>query len=110
MTSGDAKWIFEKLDSKVYDDSEKLQAIKIISELKTFNGIKKSDMVLAIKWLLDKTEKKFKSGDKVYHKNLKLEGEFLGYAWESDDEADVEFMVDGEIEQRHVSINQLVKL
>ncbi len=55
-------------------------------------------------------EKKFKPGDMVYHKNLKLEGKFLGYAWESDDEADVEFVIDGEIEQRHVSINQLVKL
>ena len=55
-------------------------------------------------------EKKFKPGDMVYHKNLKLDGKFLEYAWESDDEADVEFVIDREIEQRHVSINQLVKL
>lgn len=55
-------------------------------------------------------KKKFNPGDRVYHKNLKLEGKFLEYAWESDDEADVEFVIDGEIEQRHVSINQLVKL
>lgn len=51
----------------------------------------------------------FQSGDRVYHKNLKLYGIFLEYAWESDDECDVDFEIeDGEIEQRHVSINQLV--
>ena len=43
-------------------------------------------------------------------RGLKLEGKFLKYAWESDDEADVEFVIDGDIDQRHVSINQLVKL
>ena len=36
-------------------------------------------------------EKKFKSGDRVYHRNLKQYGKFIGYAWESDDECDVEF-------------------
>ena len=51
---------------------------------------------------------KFHYGDKVYHQNLKLYGMFLDYAWESDEECDVEFtMEDGEVEQRHVSINQL---
>lgn len=52
----------------------------------------------------------FKLGDIVYHKNLRLVGTFIGYAWESDEEADVEFkMEDGCIEQRHVSVNQLEK-
>ena len=52
----------------------------------------------------------FRSGDRVFHKNLRLIGTFVGYAWESDEEADVDFeMGDGLIEQRHVSINQLQK-
>lgn len=52
----------------------------------------------------------FKPGDRVFHKNLRLIGTFVGYAWESDEEADVDFeMGDGLIEQRHVSINQLQK-
>ena len=33
--------------------------------------------------------KAFKPGDRVYHKNLKLYGTFIDYAWESDDECDV---------------------
>lgn len=52
--------------------------------------------------------KAFKPGNRVYHKNLKLYGTFLDYAWESDDESDVDFeMEDGEIEQRHVSVSWL---
>ena len=53
----------------------------------------------------------FKKGDKVFHKNLKLFGIFVDYAWENpNEEADVDFeMEDGYIEQRHVSINQLQK-
>lgn len=52
--------------------------------------------------------KAFKPGDRVYHRNLKLYGTFLDYAWESNDECDVEFeMRDGEIEQRHVSVSWL---
>ena len=52
----------------------------------------------------------FKPGDRVFHKILRLIGTFVGYAWESDEEADVDFeMGDGLIEQRHVSINQLQK-
>lgn len=51
----------------------------------------------------------FKPGDRVYHKNPKLFGTFLGYAWESNDECDVDFeMEDGEIEQRHVSVSWLI--
>lgn len=53
-------------------------------------------------------ESKFKPGDRVYHRNLKQYGIFVGYAWESDEECDVDFeMEDGEIEQKHVSINWL---
>ena len=52
---------------------------------------------------------KFKPGDRVYHKNLKLYGTFIDYAWELDDECDVDFeMGDGEIEQRHVSVSWLI--
>ena len=52
----------------------------------------------------------FKKGDIVYHKNLEMVGIFVGYAWESKEEADVDFeMEDGYIEQRHVSVNQLEK-
>lgn len=53
----------------------------------------------------------FKKGDKVFHKNLKLFGTFVDYAWENpSNEADVDFkMEDGFIEQRHISINQLEK-
>lgn len=52
---------------------------------------------------------RFKPGDRVYHKNLKLYGTFIDYAWESDDECDVDFeMEDGEIEQRHVSASWLI--
>ena len=53
---------------------------------------------------------KFEKGDRVFHKNLKLFGTFVGYAWESDKEADVDLeMEDGFIEQRHVSVNWLEK-
>ena len=45
----------------------------------------------------------------MYHKNLKLYGIFVDYAWNSDDECYVDFeMEDGEIEQRHVSVNWLI--
>lgn len=51
-------------------------------------------------------EKKFKVGDKVYHNNLKLYGTFVGYAWETDEECDVDFLMkDGDIEQRHVTVS-----
>lgn len=53
----------------------------------------------------------FKPGDRVYHRNLKIYGIFVGYAWESDEECDVDFYVDGDdIEQRHVSVNWLEKI
>ena len=53
--------------------------------------------------------RKFKPGDRVYHKNLKLYGIFVDYAWNSDDECYVDFeMEDGEIEQIHVSVNWLI--
>lgn len=51
---------------------------------------------------------KYKPGDRVYHKNLKKYGTFVGYAWESDEECDVDFeMEDGYIEQKHVSVSWL---
>ena len=53
-------------------------------------------------------EKKFKPGDRVYHRNLKQYGKFISYAWESDDECDVEFEEeDGYVEQKHVSVSWL---
>lgn len=52
-------------------------------------------------------EKKFKTGDRVYHRNLKQYGKFIGYAWESDNECDVEFEGDGYVEQKHVSVSWL---
>ena len=53
-------------------------------------------------------EKKFKHGDRVYHRNLKQYGFFIGYAWESDEECDVDFETeDGEMEQKHVSVSWL---
>lgn len=56
----------------------------------------------------DIVEKKFKAGDRVYHRNLKQYGTFVGYAWESDEECDVDFEVeDGETEQKHVSVSWL---
>lgn len=51
-----------------------------------------------------------KKEDIVFHKNLRMVGTFVGYAWESKEEADVDFeMEDGYTEQRHVSVKQLEK-
>ena len=56
-------------------------------------------------------EKIFKPGDRVYHRNLKLYGTFIGYAWESDEECDVDFdLGNGVFEQRHVSVSWLDKV
>ncbi len=56
-------------------------------------------------------DKKFKHGDRVYHKNLKQYGFFIGYAWESEEECDVNFETeDGEMEQKHVSVNETVSI
>lgn len=52
-------------------------------------------------------ENRFKHGDKVYHRNLKEYSTFIEYAWESDEECDVEFVMNNTIEQRHVSVNML---
>ena len=53
-------------------------------------------------------DKKFKHGDRVYHKNLKQNGTFIGYALESEEECDVDFETeDGEMEQKHVSVSWL---
>lgn len=53
-------------------------------------------------------KKTFKHGDRVYHKNLRQYGFFIDYAWESDEECDVNFEAeDGRIEQKHVSLDML---
>ncbi len=65
----------------------------------------------AIECTLDKAvvETKFNKGDRVYHKNLKQYGTFIGYAWESNDECDVEFEAEDDyVESKHVSVNQLI--
>lgn len=52
--------------------------------------------------------KKFKHGDRVYHRSLKQYGTFIDYAWESEDECDVDFETeDGKMEQKHVSVSWL---
>ena len=46
-------------------------------------------------------DKKFKHGDRVYHRNLKQYGIFIDYEWESEEECDVNFETeDGEMEQQ----------
>ncbi len=53
-------------------------------------------------------DKKFKQGDRVYHKNLKQYGIFIGYTYLSEEECYVEFETeDGEIEQKHVCVSWL---
>lgn len=53
-------------------------------------------------------DNKFKHGDKVYHRNLKQYGVFISYAWQSDEECNVDFETkNGDIEPKHVSVNLL---
>ena len=87
--------------SFTYDGSMKSTSIDLCPEC-----IKEMEMM--IKKIQD--GEKFKPGDNVYHRQLKLYGTFVDYAWESDTECDVDFeMEDGEIEQRHVTVNRLEK-
>lgn len=87
--------------SFTYDGSTKTHSIDLCPECM-------KELETTMKRALD--GKNFNPGDRVYHKNLKLYGTFVGYAWESDDECDVDFeMEDGEIEQRHVSVSWLKK-
>lgn len=87
--------------SFTYDGSTKTHSIDLCPECM-------EELETTMKRALD--GKNFNPGDRVYHKNLKLYGTFVGYAWESDDECDVDFeMEDGEIEQRHVSVGWLDK-
>lgn len=52
--------------------------------------------------------KKFKAGDRVYHKHLKQFGTFVKYAWSADTECFVEFEEeDGYTECKHVTVYQL---
>lgn len=52
----------------------------------------------------------FKKGDRVYHKNLQMEGTFVGYDWTGDEECHVEFDTEDEFYKdcRHVTTSQLV--
>lgn len=52
-------------------------------------------------------EKKFKFGDRVYHRNLKMYGTFMGYS-KSKEECNVDFETEGGTDQRCVSANWLV--
>ncbi len=53
-------------------------------------------------------EKKYKHGDRVYHRNLEQYGTFISYAWESDEECNVDFeTADGDLEPKHVSVSWL---
>lgn len=84
-----------------YEGSTKTHSIDLCPECM-------KELETTVKRALD--GKNFNPGDRVYHKNLKLYGTFVGYAWESYDECDVDFeMEDGEIEQRHVSVSWLKK-
>ena len=87
--------------SFTYDGSKKTHSIDLCPECM-------KELETTMKRALD--GKTFNPGDGVYHKNLKLYGTFVGYAWESDNECDVDFeMEDGEIEQRHVSVGWIDK-
>lgn len=51
----------------------------------------------------------FKKGDRVFHKNLKMEGTFMEYDWTGKEECHVVFDTeDGYEDYRHVTTNQLV--
>ena len=52
-------------------------------------------------------KKRFKQGDKVYHRKLKEYGTFVDYAWNSDEECHVDFVMNNTIDQQHVSVNCL---
>lgn len=60
MTIGTAYWIFRYIENTVYSDTEKIEAIKIISELDAHNAIKKEKMAEVIKWLLGKVTEDLK--------------------------------------------------
>ena len=60
MTLGTAYWIFRYIENTVYSDTEKIEAIKIISELDAHNAIKKEKMAEVIKWLLGKVNEDLK--------------------------------------------------
>ncbi|WP_320985705.1 hypothetical protein [Eisenbergiella porci] len=62
MTLGTAYWIFRYIENTVYSDTEKIEAIKIISELDAHNAIKKEKMAEVIKWLLGKVTEDLEEG------------------------------------------------
>ena len=52
---------------------------------------------------------RFEKGDRVFHKNLKIEGTFIEYDWTGVDECWVDFDNEGGFEDaRHISTNQIV--
>lgn len=56
-----------------------------------------------------KEEFRFKAGDRVYHKNLKMYGIFVEYDWTGLTECHVDFDNDEGFEDcRHVTTNQLI--
>lgn len=55
--------------------------------------------------------KKFKPGDRVYHRNLKEYGTFIGYAWESEEECDVDiYNGQGIMSQMFMKKRQIIAL
>jgi hypothetical protein len=62
VTLGTAYWIFRYIENTVYSDTEKIEAIKIISELDAHNAIKKEKMAEVIKWLLGKVTEDLEEG------------------------------------------------
>lgn len=56
MSVGTACWIFGNLEKTIYTDAEKLEAISIVANMAAHNAIRKSEMVDAMKWLLNKVE------------------------------------------------------
>lgn len=52
MSTGTACWIFGNINQESYTDEEKLEAIRIVSEMETHNAIKKAEMVAVMRWLL----------------------------------------------------------
>lgn len=53
MNIGKAVAIFKQIESDKYRDSEKLEAIKLVIEMPTHNGIHKDTIIKAFRWLFD---------------------------------------------------------
>lgn len=53
MNIGKAVAIFKQIESDKYRDSEKMEAIKLVSEMPTHNSIRKDTIIKALRWLFD---------------------------------------------------------